>query len=110
MDFKFFDNENNKSAVNMYAYDYVLNSFRSDGFPNDPLARFHLGNGAVLKRIHLKADLSAKALKEEAGIMINYKYDLNDVEKNHEEHVKNQTVFLSTDAKTILSKPNNMDA
>ena len=42
-------------------------------------------------------------------IIINYKYDLSDVEKNHEEHVKNKTVFLSTDAKKLLPKLNNMN-
>ena len=51
-----------------------------------------------------------RSLEEEDGIMIDYKYDLNDFKKNHEEHVKNQTIFLSTDAKEILSKLNNMDA
>ena len=50
-------------------------------FLNVYVTPFHLGNGALLKRIYLKADLQAKALKELAGIMINDKYDLNDFEK-----------------------------
>ena len=44
-------------------------------FLNVHVTPFHLGNGTLLKRIYLKADLSAKALKELAGIMTNDKYD-----------------------------------
>jgi malonyl-CoA decarboxylase len=52
----------------------------------DPVARFHLGNGARLERINWHADLSPKGLAQSCGVMVNYLYDLGDVEKNHEEY------------------------
>ena len=48
------------------------------------MARFHLGNGARLERINWLGDVSPKALRESAGIMVNYLYRLDDIEKNHE--------------------------
>src|ERR1700744_6538003 len=50
----------------------------------DSVARFHLGNGARLERIDWLGDLSAKGLRESAGIMVNYLYRLEDIEKNHQ--------------------------
>ena len=98
----FINDEQKQSQIKNYAYNYILKSNRKDNLPNDPVARFHLGNGAILERINLNADLSDKAMKEGAGIMINYKYDLNNVEKNHEEFVKNNTVVLSQNANNNL--------
>ncbi|MBI1219251.1 MAG: MCD, Malonyl-CoA decarboxylase MCD [Rhodobacteraceae bacterium] len=50
----------------------------------DPVARFHLGNGARLDRIHLMADPSANGVKASWGVMVNYLYDLGAIERNHE--------------------------
>ena len=50
----------------------------------DSVARFHIGNGARLERIDWLGDLSPKGLRESAGIMVNYLYRLEDIEKNHE--------------------------
>ncbi len=52
--------------------------------PADPVARFHLGNGARLERINWRADMSTKGLRQSAGIMVNYVYDLDRIEENHE--------------------------
>lgn len=62
---------------------YLLN-VKSGDQPRDPVARFHLGNGARLHRIHGGADLSSKGRKQSAGIMVNYLYDLSKIEVNHE--------------------------
>ena len=48
------------------------------------MARFHLGNGARLERINWLADTSDKAMAQAYGLMVNYQYDLDDIEKNHE--------------------------
>ncbi len=104
---KLINDEQKQSEIKNYAYDYILKSNRKDNLPNDPVARFHLGNGAIVERINLNADLSDKAMKEGAGIMINYKYDLNNVEKNHEEFVKNNTVILSQNANNKLKELKN---
>jgi malonyl-CoA decarboxylase len=53
--------------------------------PNgDPVARFHLDNGARLERLNASANLSARGLKESAGLMVNYLYDLNKIELHHD--------------------------
>ena len=63
---------------------YLTESDRTDGMPNDPVARFHVGNGASLERINLHADPSEKGQLQSYGIMANYLYDLDVVEENHE--------------------------
>ena len=52
--------------------------------PRDAVARFHLGNGARLERINWLADTSAKGLKQSYGLMVNYYYDLDEIEANVE--------------------------
>jgi malonyl-CoA decarboxylase len=56
--------------------------------PNgDPVARFHLDNGARLERLNAQANLSAKGLKQSAGLMVNYLYDLARIELHHDRFV-----------------------
>jgi malonyl-CoA decarboxylase len=55
-----------------------------DGKPLDPVARFHLGNGARIERLNWGADPSAKALKQSYGLMVNYLYDLKRLDKHRE--------------------------
>ena len=55
---------------------YFLNAKNKDGYPIDPVARFHLGNGARLERINWQGDISAKGLREAHGLMCNYRYEL----------------------------------
>lgn len=58
----------------------------------DPVARFHLGNGARLERINWAADVSRKGLKQSLGLMVNYLYDLTEVEDRHERFVHGEVV------------------
>ncbi len=64
--------------------DYLLDAKNKSGRPLDPVARFHLGNGAQLERVNWLGDTSSKGLREAAGFMVNYLYDLRRVEANHE--------------------------
>ena len=80
---------------------YLTESNRSDGMPNDPVARFHIGNGATLERVNLNADVSSKGLSQSYGIMANYLYDLDVVEENHELFFKNKIVQTSNLIKSI---------
>jgi malonyl-CoA decarboxylase len=66
-----------------------------DGHAADSVARFHLGNGARLERINWLADASARGLDQSFGLMVNYAYDLGDVERNHEEYVNRHHVAAS---------------
>jgi malonyl-CoA decarboxylase len=57
-----------------------------------PVAKFHLGNGARLYRLNWAADVSKKGLRESAGLMVNYLYDLDEVEENHEKFNSGEVV------------------
>ena len=83
---------------------YLINSDREDGFPNDPVAKFHLGNGAILERVNLNSDLSSKGINQSKGVMINYLYNLDLLEKNHELFFKTKTVQLSDGIKSLRKK------
>lgn len=67
----------------------------------DPVARFHLDNGARLERINFAADLSKKGLKQSLGLMVNYLYDIGEVELRHQEFV-NLKVSHSTPVRRLL--------
>lgn len=66
------------------AAQYFLKAKNESGRPIDQVARFHLGNGARLERINWLGDRSAKGVRESATIMVNYLYDLDEIERNHE--------------------------
>jgi malonyl-CoA decarboxylase len=74
---------------------YFTEPDREDGWPNDPVARFHLGNGAILEQVNFGADRSAKGMKQSGGLMVNYLYDLDVVESNHETFHETRAVPLS---------------
>ena len=81
---------------------YLLN-VKSGDLPRDPVARFHLGNGARLHRLHGGADLSAKGREQSAGIMVNYLYDLSRIEVNHEAFFDQGTVSASRSVLRLLN-------
>jgi malonyl-CoA decarboxylase len=78
---------------------YLLEAKRSDGLPVDPVARFHLGNGALVHDVHDDADTTQKGRAQSGGVMVNYLYDLGQTEQNHEEFALNQTVAASRSLK-----------
>ena len=83
---------------------YLTASDREDGLPNDPVAKFHLGNGAILERINLNADLSSKGLMQSKGVMVNYLYNLDTLEENHELFFKTKEVKQSDAIKSLRKK------
>ena len=83
---------------------YLLDSDREDGYPNDPVAKFHLGNGAILEKVNLNSDLSSKGINQSKGVMINYLYNLDLLEKNHELFFKTKTVQQSDRIKSLRKK------
>ena len=83
---------------------YLTDSNREDGLPNDPVAKFHLGNGAILEKVNLNADLSAKGIKQSKGVMVNYLYNLDTLEENHELFFKTKTVQQSARIKALRKK------
>ena len=95
------DTENYKEEVIENSLDYFFISSRPDRLPNDSVARFHLGNGAILDRINFMGDVSVKALSSAAGLMVNYRYNIDSIEQNHEEYFKNKTIICSQSIKTL---------
>ncbi|KQP32274.1 MCD, Malonyl-CoA decarboxylase MCD [Methylobacterium sp. Leaf469] len=75
---------------------YFLRAKNERGKPLDPVARFHLGNGARLERLNFLGDVSAKGLAQSRGLMVNYLYDLAAIEKNHETYANLGTVAASS--------------
>ena len=86
------------------AIKYLTHSERDDGMPNDPVSRFHIGNGASLERINLNADTSEKGMAQSYGVMANYLYDLDVVEENHEIFFKNKVVPVSSEIESLKKK------
>ncbi len=84
---------------------YYLRAKGSGGKPIDPVARFHLGNGARLERLNWLGDTSAKGLREAAGLMVNYLYDLRFIEANHEAFANHDTVVASDAVRRHLPVP-----
>ena len=80
---------------------YLLKAKNADGMPLDPVARFHLGNGAKVHAVHAHADTSENGMKQSNGIMVNYIYDIAQISQNHEKFVGAKTVVASTPVKTL---------
>lgn len=76
--------DENAQALLLRLCAYYLLEAKRDREPVDPVARFHLGNGASLERINWAADSSRAGIERSLGIMVNYVYRLNDIEMNHE--------------------------
>ncbi len=66
-----------------------------------------MGNGAILDRINFLGDTSEKALKSAAGLMVNYKYDLDKIEENHEEFFKNKNIVCSNEINALRKSYQN---
>jgi malonyl-CoA decarboxylase len=91
-----------RAVLEPLAAHYFLRARNPKGRVIDSVARFHLGNGARLERIDWLGDLSAKGMRESAGIMVNYLYRLDDIEENHEAFANNGEVVASSAVKKLL--------
>jgi malonyl-CoA decarboxylase len=78
---------------------------RGDGQPIDPVARFHLKNGARLEHINWLGDTSPHGLRQAAGLMVNYRYSLDEIERNHEAYMKDGQIAMSAEVKGMLRTP-----
>ena len=94
-----------KSALTAAAAHYFLRAKSADGHPVDPVARFHLGNGARLERINWLGDISEKGLREAHGLMVNYAYDPDAIEVNHEAFENEGVIAASKAVRALLKTP-----
>jgi malonyl-CoA decarboxylase len=91
-----------RGVLEPLAAHYFLKARTSKGRLIDSVARFHIGNGARLERVDWLGDLSPKGLRESAGIMVNYLYRLDDIEKNHEAYANQGEIAASSAVKKLL--------
>ena len=89
-------------ALLRLAAQYFLAEKAGDGRPVDPVARFHLGNGARIERINWLGDPSPKGLREAHGLMVNYRYEIKDIERNHEAYANEGMVAASRQVQRLL--------
>ena len=80
---------------------YLLHAKRSDGLPVDPVARFHLGNGAEIHGLHAAADSSERGHAQSGGVMVNYLYDLSKTERHHEEFAEQGKIAATRQIKAL---------
>jgi malonyl-CoA decarboxylase len=85
---------------------YFLQAKNARGQPQDPVARFHLGNGARLESINFLGDRSPNGMRQSHGLMVNYLYALGEIEDNHEAFAeRSQIAAASSVRKQLPSKP-----
>jgi len=70
---------------------------------SDPVARFHLGNGARLEQINWLGNVAPRGIKESFGLMVNYLYDLETIEANHEAFARDGRVARSREVDALLA-------
>ena len=89
---------------------YLTTAKRPDGLPLDPVARFHLGNGAEIHKVQARADLSEKGFRQSAGMMVNYLYDLSRVTQNHERFAETHGIAASAEIRSLSTTADKASA
>ena len=91
-----------RAPLSAAAATYLIRAKTASGRPLDPVARFHLGNGARLERLNPSGDLSPKGLRQSHGVMVNYCYDLDEIERNHEAYAEKKEVIASPAVRKLV--------
>lgn len=94
-------NSDEPENMRALAAHYLLNAKSRGGLPFDPVARFHLGNGAIVHAVHADADVSDKGRAQSGGAMVNYLYDLSKVAQNHENFATTREVVATSDVQAM---------
>ena len=92
---------NDNEKLRKIAAKYLLCAKRDNGSPYDPVARFHLGNGAQIHAVHTGADLSANGVAQSGGAMVNYLYDLSKITQNHERFATANKITASKEVRAL---------
>jgi len=98
IDLEKFENDLEKLAAT-----YLVTAKRNNQ-PRDPVARFHLRNGAQLEQINIDGDLSPKGQSESFGVLVNYIYDPETVAENHEAFINEHCLVVSQKISTLIKK------
>jgi malonyl-CoA decarboxylase len=92
------------AQVRTLAARYLLEAKAPDGQPRDPVARFHLDNGAEVHAIHAGADLSSRGMAQSLGAMVNYRYDPARVEENHETYATAHEIVATREVRALAQQ------
>ena len=92
----------NKEAIIKLVTHYIVNEKNEKGLPVNDVSRFHLGNGAIVDDIVVNANISEAGYKRSYGVMVNYLYELKNIEKNHEDYMNKNKVIVSDKIKKYL--------
>lgn len=84
------DEAADRDALSALCAHYLVHLSATDSPQADAVARFHLNNGARLHRVNPAGDLSRKGLRQSFGVMVNYLYDLAEIEANHERFMQSE--------------------
>ena len=95
--------DENTALLKKLVFNYLLQA-KKGLYPFEPVAKFHLGNGALIHKIHTNADMSSKGIKQSRGAMVNYLYDLQSIEINHEQFISEGHIKYSEKLKSLLVK------
>jgi malonyl-CoA decarboxylase len=95
------DQKDDPEQMRQLAALYLLKAKRPGGLPLDPVARFHLGNGAQIHKVHAGADTSPKGQAEAYGAMVNYLYDLDRVSQNHEGFATSHKIAATSELRSL---------
>lgn len=91
-----------QTSLKRMAARYLLEVRDKNDRPRDPVARFHLHNGALVHEIHAGADLSARGIKQSCGAMVNYLYDIDQVEAHHESYAAQGKIAASRAVRQLV--------
>lgn len=92
-------------VLRRYIAHYLVNEKRAKGQPANPVARFHLGNGAIVQDVHAMGDSSENGQRQSYGAMVNYLYDPAQIDRNIEGFTTARTVARSRAITALLKSP-----
>ncbi len=92
----------NKNAIIKLVAHYLINEKNKKNLPINDVCRFHLGNGAIVDDIIINANVSEVGFNRSFGVMVNYLYELKNIEKNHEDYINNKKIIVSDKLKKLI--------
>lgn len=95
--------DDDRDQLIAHAIHYLVEAKNDEGRPIDPVARFHLGNGARLEQLNWMGDSSEKGLSQSAGMMVNYLYDLHAIEELHERFANHGSIAVGKPLSRLIS-------
>ena len=96
------DAAQDSTRLRQLAAHYLGKEKGSHGLPLDPVARFHLGNGALVFNVHAGADTSSNGLKQSHGVMVNYLYDSRKIAPNLASYMGAKEVAMSPTVRNLI--------